>query len=303
MTVDPRQGYGVSEAVHLDHLLTYVPSLEVAATAFERMGFTVSPRSSIDSMGISNHLVLMNPLGPSRANFIELMSPHDVSRLGTTMRNVLSGPAGMRSMVLATENITDLYHRMRALGLDAREPVHARREWKIPGESSVFPEFEVVLPVEAPLRFNACRYLNVELYLRPDWRNHPNGALRVARCFAVAEDPASLGNYAVLFGLAAKRCSDGAWVFPTGEIDLVVLSPRAAKQRFGLERLPDVEPAYLGYEIQVASLERLRAHLIANDVPFQSHTGAISVSHEVAFGNLLWFSEDGRGAEQSAVTP
>lgn len=303
MTVDTRQGPSVGKTAHLDHLLTYVPSLDAAALAFARMGFTLSPRSSIDSMGISNHLVLMNPMGPSRANFIELMSPHDSSRLGATMRDVLSGPAGIRSMVLATENIADLYHRMRALGLDACEPVHAKREWKIPGESSVFPEFEVVLPVEAPLRFNACRYLNVELYLRPDWRNHPNGALRVAHCFAVAEDPASLENYAVVFGRPARRCGDGVWIFPTGEIDLAVLPPDVAKQRFGLARLPEAGPAYLGYEIQVASLERLRSHLLANDVPFQSHPGALSVSPEMAFGNLLWFSEDGRGAEQSAATP
>lgn len=53
-----------SADVRLDHLLTYVPSLDAATALFGRMGFTLSPRSCIDAMGISNHLVLMNPLGP-----------------------------------------------------------------------------------------------------------------------------------------------------------------------------------------------------------------------------------------------
>ncbi len=280
-----------SADVRLDHLLTYVPSLDAAAALFTRMGFTLSPRSSIDAMGISNHLVLMTPLGPGRANYLELMWPHNPDKLGSTMQRVLSGPAGMRSMVLAAEAIGKFHRRMGELGFIAPEPVHARREWKIPGEPSVFPEFEVILPVEAPLRFNACRYYNVELYLRPEWRVHANGAKRIRSCFAIADNPASLASYSVLFGQSGQEMSDGSWLFPTGEIDLQVLTPAAAQRRFNLDRLPDVRPAYLGYEIEVASLERLRAHLSASGVAFQSLADGLLVSPDVAFGNLIWFTE------------
>lgn len=283
----------VAPDVRLDHLLTYVPALDAAADLFTRMGFTLSPRSSIDAMGISNHLILMNPLGAGRANYLELMSPHARDRLNETMQRVLSGPAGIRSMVLATDTIERFHRRMAELGFDAPAPVHARREWKIPGEPSVFPEFDVVLPVEAPLRFNACRYYNVELYLRPEWRLHANGAKRIKTCFALADDPASLASYSVLFGQASNQLSDGSWRFPTGEIDLVVLTPAAARQRFELERVENAGVAYLGYEITVASLEHLRAHLVRRGVPFQQLADGVSVAPDVAFGNLLLFTEEG----------
>lgn len=280
-----------SADVRLDHLLTYVPSLEAAAALFTKMGFTLSPRSSIDAMGISNHLILMNPVGPGRANYLELMSSHDRSKLGTTMERILSGPAGTRSMVLAAENVSKFHRRVGELGFVASEPVHARREWKIPGEPSVFPEFDVILPVEAPLRFNACQYYNVELYLRPEWRVHANGAKRIAKCFAVADEPASLASYALLFGQPGRECSDGSWRYPTGEIDLQVLTPAVAQQRFKLDALPSARPAYLGYEVEVASLDRLRAHLDANGVELSSLDSGVVVAPEVAFGNLIWFTE------------
>lgn len=275
----------------LDHLLTYVPSLDEAAALFTRMGFTLSPRSALEAMGLSNHLILMNPLGPGRANYLELMSPHDPSKLGATMQRVLSGPPGIRSMVLAANAIEKFHQRATELGFSVPAPVHARREWKIPGEPSVFPEFDVILPVEAPLRFNACRYYNVELYLRPGWRVHANGARRISACFALVDDPATLTNYAVLFGEAAREMADGSWIFPTGEIELRVLTPAIARARFGLERSTASGPAYLGYAIEVESLERLRAHLSANDVPFRAFTDGVLVAPETAFGNLIWFSE------------
>lgn len=275
----------------LDHLLTYVPSLDEAAALFARMGFTLSSRSTIDAMGISNHLILMNPLGPGRANFLELMSPHDPAKLGETMQRVLSGPPGMRSMVLAASEIERFHRSVVELGFTVPAPVHARREWKIPGEPSVFPEFDVILPVEAPLRFNACRYYNVELYLRPAWRVHPNGAKRITACFAVSEEPSRLASYAMLFGQAAREMPDGSLIFPTGEIELRVLTPAGARSQFGLDRLPDSLPAYLGYEIEVESLERLRAHLSDNEVPFRSSNQSVLVAPEVAFGNLICFRE------------
>lgn len=49
----------------IDHLLTYVHDLNAAASLFRRMGFTLSPVSNIEAMGISNHLVLMPRLGPA----------------------------------------------------------------------------------------------------------------------------------------------------------------------------------------------------------------------------------------------
>jgi hypothetical protein len=279
------------ETAFLDHLLTYVPSLPEAAELFCRMGFTLSPVSHIESMGISNHLVLMQPGGPQRANYIELMTSHDRSKLPPAMARTLSGAGGVRSMVIATNDMPAFQHRLAQADFETTSAMRTRREWKIPGEPSVYPEFDVMLPVAAPLPFNACRYYNLELYLRPDWLQHANGARRVASCYAIAEHPEALEGYAKLFDREATRLADGGWRFPAGDIDLIVLSPRLVEERFGLS-LSDCGPAYLGYEIKVESIDAVRTRLKAQDVPYTAREDVLCIHPRTAFGNLIVFSQE-----------
>jgi hypothetical protein len=281
------------ETAFLDHLLTYVPALDDAAALFRRMGFSLSPVSHIEQMGISNHLVLMHPLGPGRANYIELMSPHDRSKLPPQMARTLSGEGGVRSMVIATNDLPAFQRRLVRADFSVTSPMRAQREWKIPGEPSVYPEFDVMMPVEAPLPFNACRYYNLELYKRADWLQHPNGARRVCSCYAIAEHPEALSVYAEIFDRDASRLPDGGWRFPAGDIELIVLPPLLAAERFGLSALPAAGPDYLGYEIKVASLDALRALLSAQEVPHTEDQGALYVHPQTGFGSLIVFSEDG----------
>src|SRR5262245_51995349 len=86
----------------IDHLLCHVRDLDAAASLFRRMGFTLSPVSRIETMGISNHLVLMRPRSPDSGNYIELMAAHDRAQLPPVMASTLAGEEGIKSMVLGT---------------------------------------------------------------------------------------------------------------------------------------------------------------------------------------------------------
>lgn len=275
----------------IDHLLTYVRDLDRAAAAFRRMGFTLSPLSRIDAMGISNHLVLMQQGLPGFANYIELMSAHDRQRLPPPMAKVLSGAEGIKSMVLGTEDAALAQQAMVRQGFAAAAPVHVKREWKIGPGDSVFPEFDVILPVEAPLAFNACRYFNVELYLRPEWREHANGARRVRTVFAIADDADAVAQrYAALFEAPITRSVDGVCTTP-GRLGLEVMSRRAAERRFGLTLAAVPEAAYLGYLVDVVSLDGLRSCLSAGKVAHRDLDGTICIDPAHGFGNLIVFGE------------
>ncbi len=275
---------------YLDHLLTSVPALDQAAEVFARMGFRLTPISHLEPMGLANRLILMSPSGPGRANYIEIMAPYDRSRLAPAMASVLSGSPGTKSMVFASNDLEAFQQAAATAGFRITPPLHVRREWKIPGEPSVFPEFDVILPVEAALRFNACRYYDLNLYLRPDWLQHPNGAVRVSTCFVVSDRPESLLPYAQVFGRAAHSLAGGAWCFPGGEIDLVALPAQLAQRRFGLAP-PPADPGFLGYEIKVASLPHLHRHLLEAQIPFRAVESAICVDPQTAFGNLILFTQ------------
>jgi hypothetical protein len=274
----------------IDHLLTYVRDLDAAATLFRRMGFTLSPVSRIETMGISNHLVLMQPGTPGTGNFIELMAAHDRAGLPAVMARALAGEEGIKSMVLCTADAHATQAALQAQGFSVGPPAHVRREWQIAPGESVFPEFDVILPVDAPLVFNCCRYFNPELYQRPEWLRHANGARRMRAVLAVTAQPRQVAaTYATVFRRAAVGGPDVVTVSP-GAVDLVLMTPAALHERYGLSvSVPDSEARYVGYVIEVDSLDRLRGCLAQGQVDQHAAGAALCVGPDAALGNLIVF--------------
>jgi hypothetical protein len=277
----------------IDHLLTSVHDLDAAASLFRRMGFTLSPISRIESMGISNHLVLMTPLTQGIGNYIELMTSHDRSKLPPPMVTTLSGAEGIKSVVLVAADIERAHAAIDAAGFAAGAPFHVKREWVIAPGESVFPEFDVMLPVDAPLTFNCCRYYNVELYLRPDWLKHENGAKGLRSVIAVAHDPAKVAEpLGRLFG-EVRPGPDAVRTSP-GKVDLVVFNPDSLRAKFGIDagKLPADGARYVGYVIEVASLDRLVACLDRGSVPYRKIGSDIAVDPAEGLGNLIVFTSE-----------
>jgi hypothetical protein len=275
----------------IDHLLTYVHDLEGAASLFRRMGFTLSPVSHIAAMGISNYLVLMRPAVRGFANFIELMGVQDQTKLPAPMRALLSGPQAIKSMVLGAYDIQTAHNAIAGEGFNASSPVHVKREWILGRGESVFPEFDVVLPFPAPLTFNCCRYSNVDLYLRPEWLVHANTAIGIRSVLAVANEPGALARrFSGIFGEPLLDDGDVARV-ASGGVELVVLSPDAARKKFGLDCAPAAEAGYLGYVIDVDSLDVLQSSLSAGDIAFHRDGGSVRVEPAIGLGNLMIFRE------------
>lgn len=276
----------------LDHLLTYVQDLDAAAQAYERLGFQLSPTSDITAMGIVNRLALMQPRTPGAANFIELMSVSDASKLPPAMQPILSGEPGIKSMVMMSRDVPAAHAALSARGYPFAAPAHVRREWVIPGEASVWPEFDVLLPIPAPLAFNVCQYHNVELYLRQDWLDHPNGARHMLACLAVSPNPsATCAYYAELFGTQARPDGHGGLVVSPAATELVIYGEQAFAERYGVASPAKTGPGYVGYRIAVDALPHLRTLLSTNNVACQDHGDRIVIGPQWACGNLIEFVE------------
>lgn len=275
---------GIAE---IDHLLTYVADLDAASAAYERLGFRLTPRSEIGAMGIANRLALLSPLTSGTGNYIELMSAADRAKLPPPMASTLSGVEGVKSMVMATPDAHKAQAELVANGYDFAPPVHVKREWVIPGEGSVWPEFDVMLPIAAPLPFNLCRYFNLDLYLRQDWRTHPNGARHLVATFAVAPEPhATARYYEKLFDRPATLGADGAWIVQAAAVELALYDPLFFAARYGVAPPAASAPYYAGYRIAVARLEPLRALLARNGVATIPTVLGVAVR---ACGNVIEF--------------
>lgn len=278
----------------IDHLLTSVHNLEAAASLFRRMGFTLSPISRIEGMGISNHLVLMTPPTPGFANYIELMTAHDRSRLPPAMVRTLSGGEGIKSMVLGAPDIAAASVAIKQAGFEVKEPFHVKREWVIGPGQSVFPEFDVILPIEAPLVFNCCRYFNVDLYLRTEWLKHGNGARRLLSVIAVADEPTAVAKQ---FGRLFGDCRIEPDVSRTtpGRVDLAVYSPEGLHRQFGIDSgcLQLGAACYVGYVIEVESRDRVAACLDRGGVRYRTIGNNLAIDPSDGLGNLIVFTPEG----------
>lgn len=280
---------GLSE---IDHLMTFVADIEAASRDWERLGFSLTPHSHITAMGIVNRLVLLQSRTPGTANFVELMGVSDASALPPPMRSVLSGDEGVKSMVMATHDAAQAQEALVAAGYPFEPPRHVRREWILPGEGSVWPEFDVLLPIEAPLAFNVCQYHNLPLYQRADWQQHRNGAVSMLACFATAPDPAdAIGYFERLFGRASHASAGGGRATSPAAADIVVYAPADFASRFGVEVRVGASASYAGMRIGVADMARMRDCLRDASVPCADQGERIVVGPAHARGSVIEFVE------------
>jgi Glyoxalase-like domain len=263
----------------LDHLLTKVSDSQAAGQWFEARGFTVSPVSNIASMGIQNRLLLFNTGVAATANFIELMAIQPGAQVQDSMHRLLSGPDGTRSIVLVTEDAHACAAHLSALGFAPGEVHHVERKWVLPGETLEL-EFDVLLPIQAPLKFNVCKYFTLQHYLREEWTKHPNGVSHLSAILGVvkAADQAAV-TFARILGGVPEKVSVGHHKVVSEAVSLHIFEP-AAYEEFSGKLRPE---GIVGYVLQSENLELTFEYLRKTNTPIErlgSKSGLIE-----AFGN------------------
>lgn len=271
----------------IDHLLTFVRDGEAAAEKFRQLGFTLSPVSQIESMGIVNQMVLFKDAPFGSANFIELMSVSDSARLPSVMGRLLSGEERIKSMVLSTQDAQICHAHLTSIGLPFAPPVHIRRAWALGDGTSVFPEFDVILPADAGLTFNACRYYNADLYTRADWTTHANTVTGLEAVICVADEPVELAHrFSRILDAPIIQAGPALRVAP-GRMALEIWPSHAVANRFGATRPEHTSVSFLGYRLQAADL-RIAAQFAhgAGVSMIESECGFL-LSPDAMFGNIV----------------
>ncbi|MBN8938446.1 MAG: VOC family protein [Rhizobiales bacterium] len=268
----------------IDHLLTYVRDLDAAARFFDALGFTLTPESRIDAMGIVNRLILFPETVGGSANFIELMSVSDAGRLPPAMARLLSGEEGIKSMVLSFPDAAKAHAHLTGLGCPFAPPVHVRREWTISATESVWPEFDVLLPIDDVVTFNGCRYHNVALYRRPAWTEHRNGARAFDRVDCRAGDPPRVARrLAAIFG-RPDTASAGDHRVAVGKVALAVTPEPSGPAADG------AVARFTGYRVAGASLDHVAAALARLGVAGMLPNGGLAVPAGLSFGQRIEFA-------------
>ena len=267
--------------LEVDHLLSKVESPAQAGDHFQRLGFTVTPLSQIESMGLCNRLVLFKPLTDGSANFIELMGVNDAAKVPASMAALLQGPAGIRSMVMATPDAHAARAELVNNGYPFGDVHHIARQWKLPTEQ-LDVKFDVLLPVPAPFTFNLCRYYTLQHYIRPAWTEHANGIIHFEAVYCTATDPRqTLRYYEELFGVSATGSDASGWTVSPGKVQLTIFSPQSWEKNFGMP----AALGFTGYRLRSKRLATTAAYMKAALVPITvKPAGDILIAPKRMFG-------------------
>lgn len=267
--------------LEIDHLLSKVVNPKLAGDHFERLGFTVTPVSQIESMGLCNRLILFEPLTQGSANFIELMGVTDAAKVPINMSELLQGSPGIRSMVMVTPDAHAARVELVNNGYPFQDVHHIAREWVLPGQR-LEVKFDVLLPVPAPFTFNICRYYSLQHYVRPDWTRHANGIANFDAVYCVASEPRRvLRYYEELFGVVATGSDANGWTVSPGKVQLKIFSPWAWERKFNMS----AAPGFAGYRLRSNSLVTTAKFLQAASVPVRVNSnGEILIAPQLMFG-------------------
>ena len=272
----------------IDHIVVDVRDrMEEGARRYRALGFTLTPMGK-HSLGSANHLAILG------RDYIELLGT-DVP--GGTLRPDLAGfPVGLNGLVFLARESDKLQAQQQGRGVPVQGVLNFFRPVDYPDGSKANAQFNVVrLDIAAAFdgRMYWCEHLTPEHVWRPEWQDHPNGALAVARVVLSVRDPVRQATlFTRIFGPAHMREGpDGRRVLKAGEA-MVEFVPHAAVRAELGDAAPDPagrgdHMALLG--IKVRDLGATEAMLRANGVPFEAGPGRLLVPASAAMNATIAF--------------
>jgi hypothetical protein len=274
----------------IDHLLFVVNDLDRAASDFERLGFTVTPRGLHSAhLGNANHTAMLE------RNYLELIGVVTPTPLNQIHRDHLRTGEGCHTVALTTDSVAGTLAALRDAGIETDEPVSFSRPVKLPGGGETEASFEVVRPARAALPNGYmffCHHQTPEAVWVDEWLSHPNGARRLSAVVVASEDPpSSAAVYRKLFAAPRERQVEDGIVLCAAKADLEFLLPDRIAVRYGVAGVASAgSPFFKVARIEVGDPARTRALLEERSVPVATGaTGSLLVPPGHACGAVLEF--------------
>lgn len=267
----------------IDHVVVLVRDLDKAQRAWQRMGFTLTPRGH-HTIGSQNHCLMFG------RDYVELLAvprPHPATR---HYSDFLANGEGLGGVALATDDAAGLHAGLAGDGIVADAPLDFSRPVQDLGEA----RFRIVqFPADASpgCRLFACQHFTRELVWRPEYQRHANGAAEIAALAVVAEDPAAAAtSYGKLLAARPQAIEEGLLV-QTGSAPIALASRWKLGHRLhgvGLPLRP--RPLVAALFVRVADRARAAGVLRRNGLePIALADGSFAVSAQDAHGVAVVF--------------
>ena len=246
----------------IDHAAHFVPDMESAAAALEKLGFTLTPFSAQ-----SHRLEPGGPLVPAgtgnrcvmfKRGYIECLTPTGESAVANQLRNAIKRYVGVHLIAFGTADPDADYARLSQEHFAPLPPVALQRPIDTAhGEDTArFTVVRVPPDAMAEGRIQYCRHHTPELVWQPQWVKHENRACALTTIIVCTENPAeTAARYGRFTGLKPIG-EDERWHLDTARGRLLFKSPSAIKRVFNIE--PTTLPWIAGYALASDNMEVTR---------------------------------------------
>ena len=276
----------------IDHVIVGVRNLEAAREAWRRLGFTLSPRGRHIDQPTGNYCVMFSH------DYIELLGIVDPDDSAHRLGNFLAWREGLMGVAFApVGSAEEARAALSRRGLHPGEPRPLARQIELP-DGTALPRFSLIsLPCEETpgLDCFVCDHLTPELMRRPEWLDHPNGAIGLKAVHVLVESTAPLlAAYDRLFGIVQVTTTDALALVHAGRHCLVFSTPDDFRTIH-----PGIEldcafplPGIIALELGVDRRERTAGYLTGQRIAFaEMPNGSLAVSASEANGAILLFAE------------
>jgi hypothetical protein len=284
----------------IDHLVICVHDLAQAKQNFQSLGFNLTP-TGVHPFGTSNHLALFEN------NFLELLAVTDAAAVppagagrfsfGAHNQNFIASAEGMSMLALhSTAAATDAA-RFAANGIGAYAPFSFGRDAALPGGGTARVQFSLAFatdPAMPGIAFFTCQQHHApELFWKPDYQRHPNGALRVVEVLMSAPEPAA--HLAFLERLTESTAASGPGRVTVGKAgdQITILDAREIAHRLPGSAMHETA-RFCAARLSVGDLDATRRALQRNGIGFEIIDGIVQVPAQASHGLALEFVEQGK---------
>ena len=283
----------------IDHLVICVRDLAQAELNLRSLGFTLTP-TGVHPFGTSNRLAMFGD------NFLELLAVTDAAAIPAAAPGRFSFAAHHQNFLATAEGMSMLaWHsadahadaaRFAANGMGAYAPFDFGRDAVLPAGGTARVEFSLAFatdPAMPGIAFFTCQQRHPpELFWKPDYQRHPNGALRVVEVVMSAPEPTAHRGFLERMTESAAELAPGRLTVGEPGDRITVLSPLEIARRLpGLA--VDGSPRFCAARLAVADLDATKRELQRNHVDFQVTEGILLIPPAASHGLALEFIEQG----------
>ena len=281
----------------LDHLVVCVRDLAQAAQGWQTLGFNLTP-TGVHPFGTSNRLAMFGN------NFLELLAVTDAAAVPPAAsgrfsfaahnRDFLATGEGMSMLAMHSDDAHADAARFKAHHIGAYAPFDFGRDAVLPGGSTARVAFSLAFandPAMPGIAFFTCQQRHPpELFWKPKYQRHPNGALRVIEVVMSAPEPAKHRDFLEHITESAAELAPGQLTVGARGDQITVLGPAEMARRLpGLAVEPS--PRFCAARVAVADLDATKRTLKSNGAEFEIIGAVLLVPPAAAHGLALEFVE------------